>query len=125
MMAMKTSCLLAALFTSVATAFAVDPPPDGGYPNQNTAEGEDALFSANGGVFNTAVGFEALYHETIGNYNTAIGANALYWNTTGLQTRPSVTWRSMKTQTARLTRPPVSRRFTRIRPATEIPEMVI
>jgi hypothetical protein len=25
--------------------FAVDPPPDDGYPNENTAEGEDALFS--------------------------------------------------------------------------------
>ena len=28
-------------------ARAVDPPPDGGYPNQNTAEGEDALLSVN------------------------------------------------------------------------------
>ena len=28
-----------------ATVRAVDPPPDGGYPNQNTAEGEDALFA--------------------------------------------------------------------------------
>jgi len=29
----------------VSTTFAVDPPPDGGYPNDNTAEGQDALFS--------------------------------------------------------------------------------
>jgi hypothetical protein len=27
----------------VSTAFAVDPPPGGGYPNQNTAEGHDGL----------------------------------------------------------------------------------
>ena len=27
------------------TAQAVDPPPDGGYSNNNTAEGTDALFS--------------------------------------------------------------------------------
>src|SRR5437870_4139158 len=43
------------------TARAVDPPPDGGYPNFNTAEGEDALFSLTTGISNTAIGFEALY----------------------------------------------------------------
>jgi hypothetical protein len=40
------TCLLA--LTSFALspwARAVDPAPDGGYPNGNTAEGEDALFS--------------------------------------------------------------------------------
>src|SRR5205807_9740578 len=40
---------------------AVDPPPDGGYPNENTAEGEDALFSLATNSENTAVGFHALY----------------------------------------------------------------
>ena len=34
-----------ACFALAPLAWAVDPPPDGGYPNANTAEGEDALFS--------------------------------------------------------------------------------
>ena len=62
---------------------AVNPPPDGGYPNQNTAEGSDALFSLTSGIDNTAVGFEALFHNTTGFENTATGVNALITNTTG------------------------------------------
>lgn len=38
------------------TARAVIPAPDGGYPNQNTAKGEDALFSLTTGHNNTANG---------------------------------------------------------------------
>jgi trimeric autotransporter adhesin len=64
-------------------AQAVSPPPDGGYPNGNTAEGTNALFRLTSGNLNTAVGLNALYHNTIGNYNTANGANALISNTTG------------------------------------------
>ena len=38
-------------------AQAVVPPPDGGYPGANTAEGQNALLSlTTGGFFNTAVG---------------------------------------------------------------------
>jgi hypothetical protein len=66
-----------------ATSFAVDPPPDGGYPGQNTAEGEDALFSLTTGTANTALGFEALYNNTSGNSNTAAGSSALHSNTIG------------------------------------------
>ena len=33
---------------------AVSPAPDGGYPNNNTAEGTDALFNLTTGVGNTA-----------------------------------------------------------------------
>src|SRR5436190_11094492 len=65
------------------TAQAVDPPPDGGYPNQNTAEGTDALFSLTTGFANTAIGLSALYSNTTGSYNTANGYEALYNNTTG------------------------------------------
>ncbi len=62
---------------------AVTPPPDGGYPNQNTAEGTNALFSLTSGVNNTANGFDALFSNTTGNDNTAIGFNALLSNTIG------------------------------------------
>ena len=34
------------------TALALDPPRDGGYPNQNSAEGDDALFSLTTGADN-------------------------------------------------------------------------
>ena len=65
------------------TARAVTPAPDGGYPNGNTAEGEDALFSLTTGVYNTAVGFNALHSNTTASSNTALGYTALYENTTG------------------------------------------
>lgn len=45
-----------ACFALSPTARAVDPPPDGGYPGDNTAEGTDALFSLTGGTENTALG---------------------------------------------------------------------
>ncbi len=71
------------LFALSRTALAVDPPPDGGYPNQNTAEGENALFSLTSGANNTAVGFSALSGDTTGIQNTATGSLALSNNTTG------------------------------------------
>ena len=69
--------------TVTPTVRAVDPPPDGGYPNQNTAEGEDALFNLTSGQNNTAVGFNALFNDTTGIENTAIGSEALLSNTIG------------------------------------------
>jgi hypothetical protein len=65
------------------TARAVDPPPDGGYPDANTAEGTDALFSLTSGFSNTAIGFDALYYNTAGSNNTANGESALQNNTIG------------------------------------------
>jgi hypothetical protein len=80
----KLTVYLAAAGLAIAPAsLAVDPPPDGGYPNQNTAEGEDALFNLTTGIGNTAMGFDALYSNTTGIENTANGYNALYRNTTG------------------------------------------
>jgi hypothetical protein len=64
-------------------AGAVSPPPDGGYPGSNTAEGDGALQSLTSGVSNTAVGFEALFSDTGGSNNTAIGIGALGSNTNG------------------------------------------
>jgi hypothetical protein len=64
-------------------AFGVLPPPDGGYPGANTAEGKDALFNLTTGQFNTANGFEALFKNTTGFWNTANGAGALHENVGG------------------------------------------
>jgi hypothetical protein len=64
-------------------AQAVTPPPDGGYPNKNTAEGQDALFSLRDGTSNTANGYAALKANTNGDRNTANGALALFTNVTG------------------------------------------
>jgi len=74
---------LACFAPSPPHAFGVVPPPDGGYPNRNTAEGDDALLSLTTGVNNTAMGFNALYSNTTGLGNTAMGHVALYSNTTG------------------------------------------
>jgi hypothetical protein len=70
-------------FALVQNAQAVDPPPDGGYPGGNTAEGHNALFSLTTGPFNTANGYEALRANTTGEANTANGARALASNTIG------------------------------------------
>jgi hypothetical protein len=82
---MKTSIQSVATIALIFVAFAVlpktqalVPPPDGGYPGANTAEGENALLSLKTGTFNTAVGFFALENNDLGNYNTAIGAGALF-----------------------------------------------
>src|SRR5712672_2546293 len=56
-----------------AKAVLPPPPPDGGYPGANTAEGN--------GNFNMAIGFRALYLNT-GSRNSAIGAAALRNNLT-------------------------------------------
>ena len=62
-------------------AQAVVPPPDGGYPGFNTAEGQNALFSLTTGAGNTAVGWYSLFSNTEGTFNTATGAGALLSNT--------------------------------------------
>ena len=75
--------LALASFAFWPTAQGVIPPPDGGYPNSNTAEGQDALFSLTSGRANTANGYRALYTNTTGYNNTATGFGALRSNTTG------------------------------------------
>ena len=68
-------------FTLLPKAQAVVPPPDGGYPNFTTAEGQNALLSLTTGVANTAVGWSSLSSNAEGNFNTATGAGALLFNT--------------------------------------------
>jgi Chaperone of endosialidase len=73
--------MLAFLSCGIApNASAVVPPPDGGYPNNNTAEGDSALFNLTNGFDNTAIGFQALFLNTEGDFNTASGADALAGN---------------------------------------------
>jgi hypothetical protein len=67
-------------------AQAVSPPPDGGYPGGNTAEGENALLSLTTGTYNTAVGLWSLGSNTEGKLNTAIGAGTLLFNTADANT---------------------------------------
>jgi hypothetical protein len=68
-------------FALVQNTRAVSPPPDGGYPNFNTAEGQKALFSLTTGSANTAVGWFSLFSNVEGSFNTATGAGALLFNT--------------------------------------------
>jgi uncharacterized coiled-coil protein SlyX len=75
-----------ACFGLVPKAQAVVPPPDGGYPGFNTAEGQNALFSLTTGVGNTAVGWFSLQGVSEGSFNTATGAGALLFSTSDQNT---------------------------------------
>jgi hypothetical protein len=81
-----TALVLVCLSAAAPTAPAVSPPPDGGYPGGNTAEGQAALLSLSSGGFNTAVGYVSLRSDTAGSFNTAVGAGALLANTAGQNT---------------------------------------
>jgi hypothetical protein len=70
-----------ACFGLLPKAEAVVPPPDGGYPGFNTAEGQKALFSLSTATGNVAVGWASLYSDAEGSFNTAIGTGALLFNT--------------------------------------------
>ena len=72
------SFIILCLVTIIPTIQAVVPPPDGGYPGGNTAEGQNALFNLTSGGFNTAVGWVSLHSDTTGSFNTAVGAGTLF-----------------------------------------------
>ena len=65
----------------LSKAQAVVPPPDGGYPGGNTAEGQSALLSLTTGAYNTALGLYSLVSLTDGQFNTGVGAGTLLGNT--------------------------------------------
>jgi len=71
---------LTLLCPAAPKAFGVSPPPDGGYPGGNTAEGQNALFSLTSGGFNTAIGLFSLRALTNGKFNTGVGAGTLLLN---------------------------------------------
>ena len=76
--------VLAVAGVSLAPAArALRPPPDGGYPNETTAEGDGVLFSLTTGEGNTALGSNALHANTTGNNNVALGNSAGGALTTG------------------------------------------
>src|SRR5204862_6915464 len=75
--------VLAWIIGFLPKAQALNPPPVGGYPGQNTATGDYALFNLTTGTRNTAIGFWALNTDTTGGKNTAIGFQALADNTIG------------------------------------------
>jgi hypothetical protein len=79
-------CLIAA----APKLLAVSPPPDGGYPGDNTAEGQNALLRLTTGGFNTAVGFDSAFHLTDQSFDTAVGAGTLLLDTTGTNTAVGV-----------------------------------
>ena len=64
-------------------AKALSPAPDGGYPNFNTAEGQNALLNldTSTGSANTAVGSLSLQTNVDGSFNTGVGAGTLSLNT--------------------------------------------
>jgi len=68
-------------FALLPRAQAVVPPPDGGYANFNTAEGQNALKNLTTGAANTAVGWYSLFTDTSGSFNTGVGAGTLVLNT--------------------------------------------
>ena len=81
-----TLVLAFACFGFLPKMQAVSPPPDGGYPGANTAEGDGALLGVTTGAFNTAAGFLALGGNTTGSFNTALGAGTLLVNQVGSNT---------------------------------------
>jgi len=88
---MKPQNLIYILMAIVCFAFspqmqALSPPPDGGYPNGNTAEGDSALSGLTGGFYNSAFGFLSLLSNGSASFNTGVGAGVLLVNTANEQT---------------------------------------
>jgi hypothetical protein len=67
-------------FALSPTALAVTSASDGGNPNQNSAEGDDALFGLTTGADNAAMGFDVLDSNTTGSDNALA---SWIWRATG------------------------------------------
>ena len=86
-------------FALLQNTQAVNPPPDGGYPSANTAEGDNALLNLTSGINNTAVGANVLRDNTTGSHNVAVGFAALAGNTTGNQNM-AIGWQALTNNNA-------------------------
>src|SRR5437762_10324947 len=64
-------------FAFLPQSQAVAPPPDGGYPGGNTAEGQSALLGLTAGLYNTAVSIYSVLSLTDGNFCTGRRGDAL------------------------------------------------
>ena len=69
--------LILVCFAFAPQTRALVPPPDGGYPGLNTAEGQQALNLSTSGFANTGLGWRALFSVTSASFNTGVGAGAL------------------------------------------------
>src|SRR5882757_7098735 len=69
--------LILVCFAFAPQTRAVVPPPDGGYPNFTTAEGQQALQHLTTGVANTGLGWRALFSAGSAGFNAGVGAGAL------------------------------------------------
>jgi hypothetical protein len=58
----------------------VNPPPDGGYPNFTTAEGQNALRHLSTGAGDSAFGWYSLFADTTASFCTGLGAGTLALN---------------------------------------------
>jgi hypothetical protein len=67
-------------FALSPTALAVTSAPDGGNPNQNSAEGDEALFGLTTGADHAAMGFDVLDSNTTGSDNAPA---SWIWRATG------------------------------------------
>ena len=69
--------LILVCFAFAPQTQALVPPPDGGYPGFNTAEGQQAMNLLTTGIANTGLGWRALFSVDSAAFNTGVGAGAL------------------------------------------------
>ena len=72
--------LILVCFAFAPQTRALVPPPDGGYPGFNTAEGDKALNLLTTGAGNTGLGWRACFNNFGASFNTGVGAGALVLN---------------------------------------------
>jgi hypothetical protein len=78
--------LILVCFAFAPQTRAVSPPPDGGYPGFNTAEGDGALQLLFGGFGNTALGWRSNFSAIGASFNTGAGAGTLVLNNGDINT---------------------------------------
>src|SRR5947208_16347458 len=72
--------LILVCFAFAPQTRAVSPPPDGGYPGLNTAEGFQSLQLLIGGFANTGLGWRSNFSAIGASFNVGVGAGSLVLN---------------------------------------------